>query len=128
VTDRRAHEKEILVMIRAFVSITLAFAALLLPGVAVAQAPPGPEVILDNPSVRVTVRTFAPGMGSGRHQGLEPEVGIVTEGDLALESPLGRSVIRQGGAYWLPGLTPHDTRNEGTRPAKLIEIFLKRCD
>jgi hypothetical protein len=28
----------------------------------------------------------------------------------------------------MPGLTPHDVRNEGGRPAKLWDIFLKRCD
>ena len=92
-----------------------------------AQAPL-PEVILDNLSVRVTVTTFGPGTGSGRHQGIEAEVGIVTEGELMLESPQGRSAMRPGAAYWLPGLTPHDTRNEGTRPGKLYEVFLKRCD
>jgi hypothetical protein len=102
-------------------------AAPLMPYPTVAQAP-GPEIILDNASVRVMVRTFVPGTGSGRHQGIEPEVGIVAEGELMLESPLGRSLVRQGGAYWLSGLTPHDTRNEGTRPARLFEIFLKRCD
>ena len=102
-------------------------AAVLMPYPSVAQAP-APEVIVDNASVRVTVRTFVPGTGSGRHQGIEPEVGVVAEGELMLESPLGRSVVRQGGAYWLPGLTPHDTRNEGARPAKLFEVFLKRCD
>jgi Cupin domain len=108
-------------------ALLMVVAATLLPRPVAAQAP-GPEVIVDNASVRVTVRIFTPGTGSGRHQGLEPEVGIVAEGELMLESPLGRSVVRQGGAYWLPGLTPHDTRNEDARPAKLFEIFLKRCD
>jgi hypothetical protein len=112
---------------RKLVALMTIVVGILVPLATVAQAP-APEVLVDNASIRVTVRTFVPGTGSGRHQGIEPEVGVVTEGDLMLESPLGRSVIRQGGAYWLPGLTPHDTRNEGTRPAKLFEIFLKRCD
>ena len=102
-------------------------AAVLLPHPSGAQVP-APEVILDNASIRVTVTTFGAGMRSGQHQGIESEVGIVAEGDLTLDSPLARAVVRQGGAYWLPGLTPHDVRNEGTRPAKLFEIFLKRCD
>jgi mannose-6-phosphate isomerase-like protein (cupin superfamily) len=113
-------------MINALALMTI-LAAVLLP-LPVRAQPPDPEVIVDNPAVRVTIRTFTPGTGSGRHQGIEPEVGIVAEGELLLESPLGRSVVRQGSAYWLPGLTPHDTRNEGSRPAKLFEIFLKRCD
>jgi len=94
---------------------------------AVAQVPM-PQVILDNPSVRITTVTFVPGAASGRHQGIEAEVGILVDGELTLESPVGRTTLRPGTAYWLPGLTPHDTRNESQRPAKIFEIFLKRCD
>ena len=94
-----------------------------------AQAqPPAPQVVLDNPSVQVTVTTLAPGTGTGRHQGIAAEVGLLIEGELTLESPLGRVSVKPGTAYWMPGLTPHDTRNEGSRPARLFEIFLKRCD
>ena len=55
------------------------------------------------------------------------EVGIA-EGDLTVESPTGRQQLAPGGVYWMPGLTPHDVRNESGRPAKLWDIFLKRCD
>jgi mannose-6-phosphate isomerase-like protein (cupin superfamily) len=97
--------------------------------VSVAEAqPPTPRVVLDNPSVLVTVTTLPPGTGTGRHQGIEPEVSILVEGEVTVESPLGRVSLKPGGAYWLPGLTPHDTRNEGSRPARFFEIFLKRCD
>jgi quercetin dioxygenase-like cupin family protein len=89
---------------------------------------PAPQVILDNPSVRVTSVTFVPGSGTGRHQGIEAEVGIVVEGELTLDSPMGRRPLGGGTAYFLPGLMPHDTRNESSRPARLVEIFLKRCD
>ena len=92
-----------------------------------AQTTPA-QIILDNPSVRVTSLTLPPGSGTGRHQGLEPEVGILVDGELTLESPQGRTLVRTGSAYYLPGLTPHDTRNEANRPARLIEVFLKRCD
>jgi mannose-6-phosphate isomerase-like protein (cupin superfamily) len=95
--------------------------------VAEAQAPV-PRVVLDNPSVLVTVTTLAPGTGTGRHQGIEPEVSILVDGEVTMESPLGRVSLKPGAAYWLPGLTPHDTRNEGSRPARVFEIFLKRCD
>ena len=88
-----------------------ALAVTLLPMAATAE-PPAPQVILDNPSVRVTVVTFTPGAGTGRHHGVEPEVGIVAEGELVLETPTGRTLLRPGTAYWLPGLTPHDVRNE----------------
>lgn len=107
--------------------MVLVFAVALVPVAATAQ-PPVPEVILDNPSVRITVVTYPPGTGTGQHQGIEAEVGIVVDGEIALEGPSGRTVLRPGTAYWLPGLTPHDTRNATGRPAKMIDILLKRCD
>lgn len=115
-------------MIGVFLMATLA--CVLLPVAASAQIPQIPmvEVILDNPSVRVTLVTFPPGSGQGRHQGIEPEVDIVADGQLALETPQGRVVLRPGTGYFVPGLTPHDTRNESSRPARAFEIFLKRCD
>ena len=41
---------------------------------------------------------------------------------------MGRQSLRPGSVYWMPGLTPHDVRNESNRPAKMWDIFLKRCD
>jgi quercetin dioxygenase-like cupin family protein len=102
--------------------------AVALGPIPVVAQPPMPEVILDNPSVRVTIVTYPPGAATGRHQGIEAELGIVIEGELVLESPMGRQALRPWTAYWLPGLTPHDTRNDSGRPAKMFEIFLKRCD
>jgi quercetin dioxygenase-like cupin family protein len=99
----------------------------LVPRGASAQ-PPATQVILDNPSVRVMAATFAPGSGTGRHQGIEAEIGILVDGELTLESPQGRVILRPGTAYFLPGLMPHDTRNESDRAARMFEIFLKRCD
>jgi hypothetical protein len=110
-----------------FALLIAIFAVALSPGASAAQ-PPATQIILDNPSVRVTFVTLLPGGGTGRHQGIEGEVGIGAEGDLTIESPLGRIALRPGTAYWLPGLTPHDTRNEGQRPARMFEILLKRCD
>lgn len=108
-------------------TLIVLLAAALAPVPAAAQGSV-PQVILDNPSVRVTTMTLPPGVGTGRHQGIEAEVGIVVEGELTLESPQGRTTLRPGTAYWLPGLTPHDTRNDGQRPARMFEIFMKRCD
>jgi mannose-6-phosphate isomerase-like protein (cupin superfamily) len=102
--------------------------AVVLTAVTATAQPPMPEVILENPSVRITIVTFPPGTGTGLHQGIEAEVGIVVDGEIVLESPSGRTVLRPGTAYWLPGLTPHDTRNTTGRPAKMVDILLKRCD
>ena len=110
------------------VLVTLAIlAGALFPPVASAQLPTS-QVILENASIRVTLLTFTPGGATGRHQGIESEIGIVIEGDLTVESPTGRQQLAPGGVYWMPGLTPHDVRNESGRPAKLWDIFLKRCD
>ena len=89
---------------------------------------PVSQVVLENPSIRVTLLTFVPGGATGRHQGIEAEIGILVEGELTVESPAGRQSLRPESAYWMPGLTPHDVRNESSGPAKLFDIFLKRCD
>ncbi len=96
--------------------------------VAVRAQLPASQVVLENASIRVTLLTLVPGGATGRHQGIEAEIGIVIEGELTVESPTGRQSLRPGSVYWMPGLTPHDVRNESSRPAKLWDIFLKRCD
>jgi hypothetical protein len=63
-----------------------------------------------------------------RVEGVEPEVDIVADGQPALETPHGRVLLRPKTGYFIPGLTPHDARNESSRPARAFEIFLKRCD
>ena len=97
------------------------------PLAAAAQAV-APQTVLDNPSVRVEVSALPPGAGTGPHQGIEAEVGIIADGELTLDSPLAHQVLQPGKAYWLPGLIPHDIRNEGDRPAKMFAVLLKRCD
>jgi quercetin dioxygenase-like cupin family protein len=111
----------------ALVTAAALAAATLCPLHATAQMP-ATQVILENASVRVALLTFVPGGATGRHQSIESEIGIVLEGELTVESPTGRQRLGPGEVYWMPGLTPHDVRNEGGRPAKLWDIFLKRCD
>jgi quercetin dioxygenase-like cupin family protein len=105
-----------------------ALAGVLAPAAASHAQLPVSQTVLENPSMRATVLTFTPGGATGRHQSVETELGIVIEGELTVESPLGRQTLRAGQVYWMPGLTPHDVRNESDRPAKLWDIFLKRCD
>ena len=108
--------------------VVVAVLAGTLSPMAVAAQMPETQVVLENPSIRVTLLTFVPGGATGRHQGIEAEIGLVIEGELTVESPMGRQNLRPGSAYWMPGLTPHDVRNESNRPAKMWDIFLKRCD
>jgi quercetin dioxygenase-like cupin family protein len=115
---------------RAALSLAVAW-LLALPAAGAAQAPQGiiqEQVALENESVRVALLTFPPGSASGRHQGLDPEMGIVVEGELTLVTDNGREVMRPGTVRWLPALTPHDARNEGDVAVKLWVVFFKKCD
>ena len=99
----------------------------LLPLAALAQTV-APRTIFENQSVRVESLVLPPGTGTGRHQGVEAEVGVIIEGQPTLDSPLAHQVLQPGTAYWLPGLIPHDIRNESDQPLKMFYILLKRCD
>src|SRR5262249_19638576 len=48
------------------------------------------QLILENDTVRVALLVFPPGSASGEHSGLDPELGIVLEGELTLLTPAGR--------------------------------------
>jgi quercetin dioxygenase-like cupin family protein len=102
---------------------------LLLGSPGTAQAP-GPaveeQILVDNDTVRVTLLVFPPGAASGEHVGLDPELGIVLDGELTLLTPDGREVLGAGSVRWLPALVPHDARNEGQRPLRLWVVLVKR--
>jgi quercetin dioxygenase-like cupin family protein len=84
--------------------------------------------VLSASGAYIELITLAPGQGSGQHSTIPAEVGIVAQGEVVLSSPSGRENLQAGKAYWLPGLTPHDIRNESDRPAKVYVIAMKRCD
>ena len=107
--------------------IALVAATLLLGSVASAQ-PPERRLALDNDSLRVVLFTYQPGAGTGRHLGLEPELGIVLEGEVTLETSKGVETFGAGSVYWIPSLTPHDVRNETDRPVKVWDMLIKRCE
>lgn len=88
----------------------------------------GSVAVLNTSGVYIELVTLVPGQGTGQHSGIPGEVGIVADGEVVLSSPVGRQSLKTGNAYWLPGLTPHDIRNEGDRPAKVYVIAMKRCD
>ena len=106
--------------------MTLGLAA---SGAAQAPAPAGAvqeQVLVDNDTVRVSLLLFPPGAASGEHVGLDPELGIVLEGELTLVTVAGREVLGPGGVRWLPALVPHDARNEGAVPLKLWVVLVKK--
>lgn len=107
-------------------TIIAVFALILWPTIGNTQFPLR-DIMLNNETVRVAEVTLHPGTGSGRHMGIEPEIGIVVEGELVLDTPTGRRVLRRGSVYWLPGLTLHDVRNESSGRATLWDILLYRC-
>ena len=105
--------------------LVLAMTARLAP----AQAPGGAveeQVLVDNDAVRVALLLFPPGSASGEHVGLDPELGIVLEGELTLITASGREVLGPGQVRWLPALVPHDARNEGSLPLRLWVVVVKR--
>jgi len=104
----------------------LSVVAWLAPAGAAAQTAVEEQVVVDNDTVRVSILTFPPGAASGEHVGLDPELGIVLEGELTLLTPAGREVLGPGSARWLPALVPHDARNEGSGPLRLWVVLVKR--
>jgi quercetin dioxygenase-like cupin family protein len=84
------------------------------------------QVLVDNDPVRVSLLLFPPGAASGEHVGLDPELGIVLEGELTLVTAAGREVLGPGGVRWLPALVPHDARYEGAVPLKLWVVLVKK--
>jgi len=107
--------------------IALVVGTMVLGDVVNAQ-PPERHLGLDNDSIRAALLTYQPGAGTGRHLGLEPELGIVLEGEVILETPNGVEKFKVGSVYWIPSLTPHDVRNETDRPAKVWDMLIKRCE
>lgn len=94
----------------------------------VAAQAAGSIAVLNALGAYVELLTLVPGEGSGQHSTIPAEVGIVAEGEVVLSSPAGRESLQAGKAYWVPGLTPHDIRNESNRPAKIYVVAMKRCD
>ncbi len=110
-------------------AVVVVLALALATRLAMAQAPGGAieeQVLVDNDTVRVALLMFPPGSASGEHVGLDPELGIVLEGELTLLTPAGREVLGPGRVRWLPALVPHDARNEGSLPLRLWVVLVKR--
>jgi len=113
---------------KALIAVILATLALTVRSLE-AQTPAGgvqEQVVVDNDTVRVALLFFPPGSASGEHVGLDPELGIVLEGELTLLTAAGREVLGPGAVRWLPALVSHDARNEGAVPLKLWVVLVKK--
>jgi mannose-6-phosphate isomerase-like protein (cupin superfamily) len=101
--------------------VALRLAAAQAPGAGIEE-----QLLLENDTVRVALLLFPPGSASGEHVGLDPELGVVLEGELTLVTAAGREVLGPGAVRWLPALVSHDARNEGSVPLKLWVVLVKK--
>jgi quercetin dioxygenase-like cupin family protein len=86
------------------------------------------KVLIDNPRVRVTEWTFAPGAATGWHKHEHDYVVVpMTTGTLALEEAGGTRAagLVLGEPYFRPAGVEHDVINANAHPFRFIEIELK---
>jgi quercetin dioxygenase-like cupin family protein len=62
------------------------------------------------------------GAETGEHDHPGPVILAVIEGELTEDTPTGRTILRAGQVYWRPARTPHNVKNLGSRPARLLAI------
>jgi quercetin dioxygenase-like cupin family protein len=124
----------------------LSFAAVLLLGAAPVQARQAPPPTM-TPPFKVTVLVaetpvtgapdrvfvmltaeFPPGIGTGRHTHPGDEYGTVLEGSVMTrhEGPGGGEwkTVNAGQSYYIPANTIHETKNNGTVPARTVNGFV----
>ena len=120
---------------------TTSFAALLLLlggaagvplGFALSQAAPQMRVqvvlqhrVSDLPlpaNLEVRDDRWDPGAETGMHEHSGPVILAVIEGELVEETSSGRNILRAGQAFWRPAREPHNVRNIGEKPARVLAI------
>jgi hypothetical protein len=85
----------------------------------VSASRPLPAVATRYPALSRNVPRASPdGRGYWRFDLLRTSLGRrIASSRIRGESPTGRQSLGPGGVYWMPGLTPHDVRNESGRPS-----------
>jgi len=101
-------------------------AGLCLPGVARASG----DVLLDNPSVRVSLNTYAPGELSGEHEHFVPRfVYVISDG--MLQSEVGdeppQTTNMTAGSCMYAAPVRHSLENAGATTLRLLEIEIKNA-
>jgi quercetin dioxygenase-like cupin family protein len=68
---------------------------------------------------------FAPGAAAGKHTHPGEELGYILEGSLQLEIEGKPPVtLKAGDVFFVPAGVPHDGRNVGTVPAKVLATYV----
>jgi quercetin dioxygenase-like cupin family protein len=68
---------------------------------------------------------FAPGAAAGKHTHPGEELGYILEGSLQLEIDGKPPVtLKAGDVFFVPAGVPHDGRNVGTVPAKVLATYV----
>ena len=104
----------------------------LLAGLGIAQAPALTRTVVARGDVSVPGREavaarveVAPGGQSGWHTHPGDEISVVNEGEVVLmvagQAP--RKVVA-GEGFIIPAGTPHNAKNEGTAPTKLVGVYV----
>jgi quercetin dioxygenase-like cupin family protein len=87
-----------------------------------------PELLLDNPRVRVQKFSLPPGAATGRHTHTGDALLVIIKGGVLTDASSGRSVLwHDGRVAWLAASAPPDAgaRNAGNTPIELIWVAIK---
>jgi quercetin dioxygenase-like cupin family protein len=112
-----------------------ATALVLASGAVFAQQPQAPKVtplMSEAPVTGVPDKVFTlitadwpPGVTTGRHTHPGDEYGTVVEGTLVTRQEGGEwKTVTVGQSYYVPGGVVHETKNEGSAPAKSYNAFI----
>jgi len=71
------------------------------------------------------IAEFPPGIGTGRHTHPGDEYGTVLEGSVQTMQAGGEwKTVNAGQSYYVPANVVHETKNNGTVPAKTVNAFV----
>src|SRR5438105_11492042 len=86
----------------------------------------GDKTLLDNDRVVVMEIVFPPGFKGDEHEAPVNELAYVLEGQFTVVTKgKGKTVVKKGQVEYAPKGTVHYSRNETTRPARVLVVMLK---
>lgn len=71
------------------------------------------------------IAEISPGVSAGRHTHAGMEIGYVIEGEttLMVEGKPDQK-LKAGDSYQIPAGTPHDAKNTGDKPLKVLAVYI----